>query len=110
MHTGLHGSDGSAGAPRDLPRVLGLMDVMGILVGTVIGSGIFIVPAAIAGYVKSPVLLLAVWAVGGVLTFFGALAVSELGAAFPQAGGMYVYLREAYGKPLPFSSGGRCSS
>jgi len=105
MHTGMHGSDGPAGAPRDLPRVLGLMDVMGILVGTVIGSGIFIVPAAIAGYVQSPVLLLAVWAVGGVLTFFGALAVSELGAAFPQAGGMYVYLREAYGKPLAFLFG-----
>jgi APA family basic amino acid/polyamine antiporter len=105
MHTGLHGSDGPVDAPRDLPRVLGLMDVMGILVGTVIGSGIFIVPAAIAGYVQSPVLLLAVWAVGGVLTFFGALAVSELGAAFPQAGGMYVYLREAYGKPLAFLFG-----
>ena len=105
MHTGPLGSDGPAGVPRDLPRVLGLMDVMGILVGTVIGSGIFIVPAAIAGYVKSPVLLLAVWAVGGVLTFFGALAVSELGAAFPQAGGMYVYLREAYGKPLAFLFG-----
>jgi APA family basic amino acid/polyamine antiporter len=101
----LHGSDGPVGAPRDLPRVLGLMDVMGILVGTVIGSGIFIVPAAIAGYVQSPVLLLAVWAVGGVLTFFGALAFSELGAAFPQAGGMYVYLREAYGKPLAFLFG-----
>jgi APA family basic amino acid/polyamine antiporter len=105
MHTDLHGSDGPAGVPRDLPRVLGLMDVMGILVGTVIGSGIFIVPAAIAGYVQSPVLLLAVWAVGGVLTFFGALAFSELGAAFPQAGGMYVYLREAYGKPLAFLFG-----
>jgi APA family basic amino acid/polyamine antiporter len=85
--------------------VLGLVDVMGILVGTVIGSGIFIVPAAIAGYVQSPVLLMSVWIVGGLLTFFGALAFSELGAAFPQAGGMYVYLREAYGKPVAFLFG-----
>ena len=51
--------------PRELPRMLGFTDVMGILVGTVIGSGIFIVPATIAGYVQSPVLLLAVWVVGG---------------------------------------------
>ena len=95
----------STGTPRELPRILGFTDVMGILVGTVIGSGIFIVPAAMAGYVQSPVLLLAVWVVGGALTFFGALAFSELGAAFPQAGGMYVYLREAYGKPLAFLFG-----
>lgn len=78
---------------------------MGILIGTVIGSGIFIVPATIAGYVGSPVLLLAVWVVGGVLSFFGALAFSELGAAFPQAGGMYVFLREAYGRLIAFLFG-----
>jgi basic amino acid/polyamine antiporter, APA family len=90
---------------RELPRVLGIMDVIGILVGTVIGSGIFIVPAAIAAQVKSPVLMLSVWVVGGVLSFFGALAFSELGAMFPQAGGMYVYLREAYGKLTAFLFG-----
>jgi len=95
----------TTGTPRELPRILGFTDVMGILVGTVIGSGIFIVPAAMAGYVQSPVLLLAVWVVGGALTFFGALAFSELGAAFPQAGGMYVYLREAYGRRLAFLFG-----
>jgi APA family basic amino acid/polyamine antiporter len=88
-----------------LVRVLGFTDVIGILVGTVIGSGIFIVPAAIAGQVKSPVLLLAVWAVGGVLSFFGALSFSELGAAFPHAGGMYVFLREAYGRLVAFLFG-----
>ncbi len=90
---------------RDLPRVLGLVDVMGILVGTVIGSGIFIVPATIAGFVESPVLLFAVWVVGGVLSFFGALAFSELAAAFPQPGGMYVFLREAYGRLVAFLFG-----
>ncbi len=101
---GRHAQRGT-GEGSELPRVLGLTSVMGILVGTVIGSGIFIVPAAIAGYVRSPVMLLSVWIVGGLLTFFGALAFSELGAAFPQAGGMYVYLREAFGKPVAFLFG-----
>jgi len=90
---------------QTLPRVLGLTDVIGILVGTVIGSGIFIVPAAIAGQVGSPILLLSVWLVGGVLSFFGALTFSELGAAYPQAGGMYVFLREAYGRLVAFLFG-----
>jgi basic amino acid/polyamine antiporter, APA family len=89
----------------ELPRVLGFMSVVGILVGTVIGSGIFVSPNRIAQLVQSPQLILAVWVVGGVLTFFGALAFAELGAAFPQAGGMYVYLREAYGRPVAFLFG-----
>ncbi len=88
-----------------LPRVLGLTDVFSLLVGTVIGSGIFIVPAAIAGAVQSPVLMLTVWIVGGVLTFFGALAFAELAAMYPEAGGMYVYLREAYGGRTAFLPG-----
>ncbi|MFB3853735.1 MAG: APC family permease [Vicinamibacterales bacterium] len=93
-------------APRyELPRVLGLVDVVGILVGSVIGSGIFIVPATIAAQVQSPLLMLTVWVVGGVLSFFGALAFAELGAAFPRAGGMYVYLREAYGSFVAFLFG-----
>ncbi len=91
---------GTHGGHRDLARVLGFTDIVGIVVGSVIGSGIFIVPAAIAHEVRSPVLVLAVWLVGGALTFFGALCVAELGGMFPQAGGTYVYLREAYG-PLP---------
>lgn len=90
---------------RELPRVLGLLDIVGILVGTVIGSGIFIVPATVAAQVQSPVLMLTVWVVGGVLSFFGALAFSELGAMFPQAGGMYVYLREGYGRFVAFLFG-----
>ena len=90
---------------RELPRVLGLLDIVGILVGTVIGSGIFIVPATVAAQVQSPALMLAVWIVGGVLSFFGALAFSELGAMFPHAGGMYVYLRESYGRLIAFLFG-----
>ncbi len=90
---------------RELPRVLGFGSVVGILVGTVIGSGIFIVPAAVAAQLGSPVLVMSVWLAGGVLTFFGALAFSELAAAYPQAGGMYVYLREAYGGLVSFLFG-----
>jgi APA family basic amino acid/polyamine antiporter len=89
----------------ELPRVLGLWSVVGILIGTVIGSGIFVVPAEIATLVKAPVLILSVWVLGGVLSFFGALCLAELGAAFPQAGGMYVYLREAYGPLIAFLFG-----
>jgi APA family basic amino acid/polyamine antiporter len=92
-------------ASSELPRVLGFVDVIGILVGTVIGSGIFIVPATIAAQVKSPTLILSVWVVGGLLSFFGALAFSELGAMYPQAGGMYVYLREGYGRLIAFLFG-----
>ncbi len=88
-----------------LPRVLGFWDIIGIIVGGVIGSGIFIVPANIAGYVGSPIWLIAVWIFGGFLTFFGALTLSELGAMFPQAGGIYVYLREAYGSLISFLFG-----
>ncbi len=89
----------------NLPRILGFIDVVGILVGTVIGYGIFIVPATIAVKVKSPYLIIAVWIVGGILSLFGVLTFSELGAAFPHAGGMYVYLRESYGSLIAFIFG-----
>jgi basic amino acid/polyamine antiporter, APA family len=88
-----------------LPRVLGVPTVVGIVMGTMIGSGIFIVPASIAAGLGSPVLMLAVWVAGGLLTFFGALSLSELGAAFPQAGGIYVYLKETYGPLIGFLFG-----
>lgn len=91
--------------PSELPRVLGFIDIIGIVVGGVIGSGIFIVPANIAGYVVYPSFLLGIWVFGGLLTFFGALTLSELGAMYPHAGGMYVYLREAYGSLIAFLFG-----
>ncbi|MBE3072577.1 MAG: amino acid permease [Acidobacteria bacterium] len=97
-------SSASAGQ-RELPRVLGFTSVVGILVGTVIGSGIFVAPNRIASLVESPQIIMAVWAVGGILSFFGALAFAELGAAYPQAGGMYVYLREGYGRLIAFLFG-----
>jgi APA family basic amino acid/polyamine antiporter len=90
---------------NQLPRVFGLFDVTSIVIGGIIGSGIFMVPAEIAGAVKSPLLMLAVWVVGGFLSFLGALALAELGSALPQAGGIYVYLREAYGSFISFLFG-----
>ncbi len=88
-----------------LPRVLGFWDIIGIIVGGVIGSGIFIVPAEVAREVRAPLLILAVWVVGGLLSFFGAVSSSELGAAYPHAGGIYIYLREAYGPLISFLFG-----
>ncbi len=89
----------------NLPRVLGLWDVISIVIGGVIGSGIFLVPKSIASVLPSPLLMLSVWVVGGLLSYFGALAFAELGAAMPEAGGMYVFLREAYGPLLSFLFG-----
>jgi len=102
--------DAVAGSPVDrttirLPRVLGLWDVVMILVGGVIGSGIFLSPSEIARAVPAPLLMIAVWVVGGLMTFFGALAFAELGAAMPEAGGAYVYMREAYGPMMAFLFG-----
>lgn len=90
---------------QNLSRVLGPWSVIGIVIGTMIGSGIFLVPSSVAGTLQSPLLTLAVWVVGGILSFFGALSLAELGAAYPHAGGMYIYLREAYGPLVAFLFG-----
>jgi basic amino acid/polyamine antiporter, APA family len=89
----------------ELPRVLGLWDVVSIVIGGVIGSGIFLVPADIARGVQAPLLIFGVWIVGGLLSYFGALAFAEMGAAMPRAGGMYNFLKEAYGSLLAFLFG-----
>src|SRR6266850_3424234 len=87
--------------PRpELARDLGLSHAGAIVVGTIIGSGIFLVPAEMMQAVGSAQLVYLAWMVGGVLSFFGALTYAELGAMKPQAGGEYVYVRDAYG-PLP---------
>lgn len=88
-----------------LRRELGVLDCTAIVVGSIIGSGIFLVPHAIAQQLDSLPLVLLVWTAGGVLSLFGAISLAELGAAFPRAGGLYVYLREAYGRPAGFLYG-----
>ena len=91
--------------PRDLPRAIGLLSSIAILVGTIIGSGIFLVPHNVALRVGSVRSLLLVWIVGGMLSLAGALSLAELGAARPDAGGIYVYLRQAYGNLVAFLYG-----
>jgi APA family basic amino acid/polyamine antiporter len=83
--------------PVELNRSLGLFDATTIVMGSMIGSGVFIVAADIARQVQSPGLLLLSWAVTALLTLIAALSYGELAAAMPHAGGQYVYLREAFG-------------
>lgn len=90
---------------RQLPRRLGLVDATLIVIGVVIGAGIFLVPNVIARSVPSGAAMLAVWVVAGLLSYFGALAYAELGAMMPATGGQYVYLREAFGPGCAFLSG-----
>src|SRR6202167_896398 len=80
-----------------LSRDLGVSHATAVVVGTIIGSGIFLVPAEMMQAVGSARLVYLAWLVGGLLSFFGALTYAELGAMKPQAGGEYVYVRDAYG-------------
>ena len=89
----------------DLPRRLSLLDAITIVVGTIIGSGIFLVPALVARSLPSTGWILAVWIFSGVLSVFGALAYAELGSMIPATGGQYVYLREAFGPLYAFLCG-----
>jgi APA family basic amino acid/polyamine antiporter len=77
-------------------RELGPFDATMVVVGGIIGSGIFIVPSVVAQRLPTPGLVLAAWAAGGAIALAGAFAFAELATLFPRAGGQYVYLREAY--------------
>src|ERR671915_1118361 len=97
-------ADEKAHAPK-LERELGLLDATTIVVGSMIGSGIFIVSAESSRLVGAPGWLLAAWALAGLLTILGALSCAELAAMMPRAGGQYVFLREAYGPATGFLFG-----
>src|SRR5438552_6794632 len=84
-------------ARPELARDLRLSHATAVVVGTVIGSGIFLVPAEMMQAVGSAKLVYLAWFVGGLLSFFGALTYAELGAMKPQAGGEYIYVRDGYG-------------
>jgi len=92
-------------SPAKLERGLGLLDATMIVVGSMIGSGIFITSAESSRLVGSPGWLLMAWALAGVLTITGALCCAELAAMWPRAGGQYVFLREAYGPSIGFLFG-----
>ena len=95
----------SASSAHELSRDLGVSQASAVVVGTIIGSGIFLVPAEMMRAVGSARLVYLAWIVGGLLSFFGALTYAELGAMKPQAGGEYVYVRDAYGPLAGFLYG-----
>jgi len=85
--------------PAELERTLGLRDLILLIVGTVIGSGIFIVPGAVLRQTNGSIALaMLVWLVGGILSLLGALTYGELSARAPQAGGLYVFIRDGFGR------------
>ncbi|HJU65045.1 MAG TPA: amino acid permease [Gemmatimonadaceae bacterium] len=88
-----------------LPRRLGLLSAMAVLIGTTIGSGIFRSPAAIADRLPGPLPLLAVWVTGGLFALSGALTLAEVAGALPRTGGVYVFIREAWGRLAAFLFG-----
>jgi amino acid transporter len=86
-------------------QVLSLGDATAIIVGLIVGAGIFGTPAIVAGAVESPAMFVAVWIAGGVFSVIGALCYAELATAFPSAGGEYHFIGRAYGRPLAFLYG-----
>jgi APA family basic amino acid/polyamine antiporter len=88
-----------------LARDLTLFDAINLVIGTIIGSGIFLVPAEIARAVHTSGWMLAVWVIGGVLTMLGALSLAELGAAMPEAGGIYTFISRGFGQLWGFLCG-----
>ena len=81
----------------ELKREFSLLDTTMISVGSMIGSGIFLVPAGIALLLHSSSLSILAWIIGGIISLFGALSIAELGTTYPNAGGLYVYLKKIYG-------------
>src|SRR6202140_2735150 len=88
-----------------LPRRLGLWSAVAVLVGSPIGSGIFPPPAGIANKLPGPLPLLAIWVTGGLFAFCGALTLAEVAGVFPRTGGVYVYIRESWGRLPAFLFG-----
>ncbi len=94
--------ESTAASPPALRKELNLFDTVAIVVGTTIGSGIFLIPSSIASELNSFGAVLLVWVLGGILTVFGALSLAELGAIYPGTGGLCTYLRHAYGPLTAF--------
>src|SRR3954469_16843718 len=94
----------AAGEPT-LVKGLSLLDAVLMLVGGVIGSGIFLTAGQIATSLRRPDVFILIWIAGGAISLLACFAVAELGGMFPQAGGQYVFLREAYGELPAFLYG-----
>lgn len=97
--------EGAAAPATGLVRALGLLDSVSLIMGIMIGSGIFLMAGSIALQLDSLPAVIAVWAFGGVLSLAGAMTLSEVGAALPHAGGLYVYLTRVYGRGVGFVYG-----
>src|SRR5262245_5812540 len=89
----------------DLPRRIGFWGASAVMVGVTIGTGIFRTPSAIAGHLGSPAIVLALWALGGILSLCGALTYAEMATMYPRSGGVYIFLREGLGRPVAFVFG-----
>src|SRR3974390_3440569 len=98
-------AEGPEAREGELVRGLGPWDAALVTIGSVLGTGIFLTTGDIAKALPHAGLVLLVWAVGGLVTLAGALTYGELGGLFPEAGGQYVYLREAYGRFWAFLFG-----
>src|SRR6202522_889560 len=104
-------TDASASTSQQTPsqptlvRGLSLLDSVLLLVSGIIGSSIFLTAKDVAGPLPQPLLFLGVWVLGGVVSLFGCVAFAELGSMFPDSGGQYIYLREAYGDLVAFLYG-----
>ena len=93
-------SGSEPGATHGLVRRLGPFDATMLVMGGIIGAGIFVNPAEVARYVHTPLLIVGVWVLGGAIAMAGALVYAELADRRPEVGGQYAYLRDAYG-PTP---------
>src|SRR6185436_2864564 len=91
--------------PHDLRRVIGFAGGTALIVGITIGSGIFRTPPTIAGLVPNPLVIMGLWTAFGLISICGALTIAELTSLLPQAGGVYVFLRESYGDAAAFVFG-----
>lgn len=89
----------------EFKRILGFFDTVSLVIGIIIGSGIFLTTGEIAKYIQSPLWILVVWFAGGVISAWGAITFAQLGTLYPQAGGAYVYLRESFGGATAFVYG-----
>src|ERR1700737_1788515 len=98
-------TDSAFARASSLPRRLGLWSAVAVLVGSTIGSGIFRSPAGIADKLPGPLPLLAIWLTGGLFALCGALTLAEIAGALPRTGGVYVFIREAWGGWLRFCFG-----
>ncbi|HET7372537.1 MAG TPA: amino acid permease [Gemmatimonadaceae bacterium] len=100
-----HAPSDFAAAPGELPRRLGLGSAIAVVVGITIGSGIFRTPASVTNRLPGPLPLFSVWIAGGIVALFGALTLAEVAGAFPDTGGIFVFIRKAWGRLPAFLFG-----